>query len=467
MSRALRVVDLFAGAGGFSLGFRAAGCTVAAAVDVDAVAGETFTRNFAHLQGDCPPLVLAGEDYSLEDVGFLRSLDISPDILIGGPPCQGWSRLGRGKLDSLSDEGFEGDPRNQLYGRFVEMLGHWRPLAVVMENVPGMMSMKGVNYAERISAELASVGYHVGYAVLNAAWYGVPQYRERLFFIGFRTDLGVHPGTPIGTHGPDTPDGYRQPLAARQLSLFTESGCGIHEGELAVQFVPAPPPPVTVSDAIDDLAHLDDHQAGGFRRKGDFRRPTEYRCPPHSSYARLMRGWPGLPAPANVADHVVRRTPRDYETFRLMAPGDRYPQAYRIATRRFEEELSRLRSEGQALEEGSEGWTALRGRFVPPYPLTMFEDKWRKLVPDQPSWTVPAHLSKDSYSHIHHDSSQARMISVREAARLQSFPDGYLLSGNMGECFRQIGNAVPPLLAWRIAGCVLRLLDADATDPPF
>jgi DNA (cytosine-5)-methyltransferase 1 len=218
MSRALRVVDLFAGAGGFSLGFRAAGCEVAAAVDVDGVAGETFSRNFARLQGDRPPLVLAGEDYSLEDVGFLRSLDLSPDILIGGPPCQGWSRLGRGKLDSLSDEGFEGDPRNQLYGRFVEMLGHWRPLAVVMENVPGMLSMKGVNYAERISAELASVGYRVGYAVLNAAWYGVPQYRERLFFIGFRTDLGVHPGTP--TTRPHCPDGAQRQLVKTSRSDF-------------------------------------------------------------------------------------------------------------------------------------------------------------------------------------------------------------------------------------------------------
>ena len=92
--------------------------------------------------------------------------------------------------------------------------------------------------------------------------------------------------------------------------------------------------------------------------------------------------------------------------------------------------------------------------FVPPYPEDMFRDKWRKLVPDQPSWTVPAHLSKDCYSHIHYDSSQARSISVREAARLQSFPDGYLFEGAMGDAFRQIGNAVPPLLGWAIARSV-------------
>src|SRR5436309_749339 len=135
---AARVVDLFAGAGGLSLGFQAAGCEIAVAIDIDAVAGESFRRNLAHLQAACSPLVLAGEEYSLEDVGFLRRLDIAPpDILIGGPPCQGFSRLGRGKLDSLSEEGFEGDPRNELYRGFLTMLAHWRPRAVVMENVPG------------------------------------------------------------------------------------------------------------------------------------------------------------------------------------------------------------------------------------------------------------------------------------------------------------------------------------------
>jgi DNA (cytosine-5)-methyltransferase 1 len=94
----------------------------------------------------------------------------------------------------------------------------------------------------------------------------------------------------------------------------------------------------------------------------------------------------------------------------------------------------------------------------------MFLDKWRKLMADQPSWTVPAHLSKDTYSHIHHDSDQARMISVREAARLQSFPDQFRFQGNMGDCYRQIGNAVPPLLAWSIASTLLHLLGYNETE---
>jgi DNA (cytosine-5)-methyltransferase 1 len=464
---AIRVVDLFAGAGGLALGFKAAGCEITAAVDADAVAGETYRRNLAHLQAGCPPLVLAGEKYSLEDVEFLRRLDLaSPDILVGGPPCQAFSRLGRGKLDSLSEEGFEGDPRNELYRGFLAMLSHWRPRAVVMENVPGMLSVKGVNYADRVAREVAAVGYRVGYAVLNAVWYGVPQFRERIFFLGFRDDLGIGPVAPPGTHRVALPEGYRRPQDGQQLTLFEGTGWQDHEGELPVRFIPNPLPAVTVGDALDDLPSLTDHLAGKGLPRGDFRQPSEYRFPPGSGYARLMREWPGFPVSVGVIDHVVRRTPRDYETFRRMRPGDRYPDAYRIASGRFEEELTRLRGTGQAPEEGSDAWTALRARFVSPYPVTIFEDKWRKLIPDQPSWTVPAHLAKDSYSHIHYDSGQARMISVREAARIQSFPDGFLFAGNMGNCFRQIGNAVPPLLAWAIAASVLRLLGFDAVSPP-
>ena len=127
------------------------------------------------------------------------------------PPCQGFSRLGRGKLDSLGGGGFEGDPRNQLYRGFMLMLAHWRPGAVVVENVPGMMSVRGVNYAARVAREIAAAGYRVGYAVLNSVWYGVPQFRERVFFIGFRDDLGVRPVAPAATHEAGQTDGYRRP----------------------------------------------------------------------------------------------------------------------------------------------------------------------------------------------------------------------------------------------------------------
>jgi DNA (cytosine-5)-methyltransferase 1 len=462
----LRVTDLFAGAGGLSLGFRAAGCEIGLAVDADPVAGETFRVNFTTLQPHHPPLVLAGAGVSLEDVDFLRGNEIAPpDILIGGPPCQGFSRLGRGKLDSLSEEGFEGDPRNQLYRSFMLLLAHWRPRAVVVENVPGMLSVKGVNYADRVASEIAAAGYRVGYAMLNAVWYGVPQFRERLFFLGYRRDLEVSPTSPVGTHTINLSDGYRRPFR-KAAGLFDGIEWDDHEGELPVEIMPHARPAVTVVEALGDLPYLTDHLTGNVAARGDFRRPASFRHPANNSYTRLMREWPGFPIATGVVDHVVRRTPRDYETFRRMRPGDRYPQAFRIAAERFEEEVERLRVQGGAPEEGSEEWDALRTRFVPPYPLTMFEDKWRKLIPDMPSWTVPAHLAKDSYSHIHYDDQQARMISVREAARIQSFPDAFSFVGNMGDCFRQIGNAVPPVLSWAIAACVLRQLGIDATAPP-
>ena len=97
---------------------------------------------------------------------------------------------------------------------------------------------------------------------------------------------------------------------------------------------------------------------------------------------------------------------------------------------------------------------------MPPYKLDMFEDKWHMLIPSAPSWTVTAHLAKDTYSHIHYDRAQKRMITIREAARLQSFPDGFEFVGNIGDRFRQIGNAVPPLLAEGV-GIHIRTLLAD------
>ena len=157
---------------------------------------------------------------SLATRATLKILDLDrlvtrgrPDILIGGPPCQGFSRLGRAKLDSLTEEGHEADPRNDLYLRFLDAAELWRPLAVVMENVPGMLSIGGRNIADDAAADLAARGYQVGYAVLNAVWYGVPQFRERLFFIGIRDDLDVIPIMPPATHIAALPSGYFRPRA--------------------------------------------------------------------------------------------------------------------------------------------------------------------------------------------------------------------------------------------------------------
>src|ERR687891_1140780 len=138
-----------------------------------------------------------------------------------------------------------------------------------------------------------------------------------------------------------------------------------------------------------------------------------------------------------------------------MRPGDEYPEAHEIAEMRFREELKARREAGERVRRCSGAWHDLKRRIVPPYRVDGFPNKWWRLDPERPSRTLMAHLGKDSYSHIHYDSEQARTISVREAARLQSFPDGFRFCGTMNPAFRQIGNAVPPLLALAL-GKVLR-----------
>ena len=172
-----------------------------------------------------------------------------------------------------------------------------------------------------------------------------------------------------------------------------------------------------------------------------------------------MRGWKGYASGGTTDGHVVRLTPRDFPIFRRMAPGDDYPRALRIAERIFDERLA----EAGRPDQTSDAWALCRRATVPPYDPGKFPNKWWKLEPTSPSRTLTAHLGKDSYSHIHWDSRQQRMISVREAARLQSFPDGFRFAGAMNAAFRQIGNAVPPLLAKTVGEHLKSELYAAAT----
>jgi DNA (cytosine-5)-methyltransferase 1 len=171
-----------------------------------------------------------------------------------------------------------------------------------------------------------------------------------------------------------------------------------------------------------------------------------------------MRNWPGFEAPQALVDHVIRYLPRDFELFARMNPGDQYPQAWQHANDMLNERIAELRKTGIRIKEGSADYKRLQASIVPPYDVGKFPNKWRKMWQDQPARTLLAHLGKDSYSHIHYDSNQARTISVREAARLQSFPDGFMFCGTMNPAFRQIGNAVPPLMARAIATQILATL---------
>lgn len=471
-NRAL-VCDLFCGAGGLSLGFHAAGCAIKTMVDFDETCASTASRNFKMVLGEDTDVLGGPQDGNLDHID-LQDLH-SPgelDVLLGGPPCQAFSLAGRAKLIHLRGN-FSDDPRNHLYKRFLAALETLRPRCFVMENVAGMMNVHGVNLAEGIAMEMQTCGYRVGYDVLNAARYGVPQFRERIFFVGFRRDLVIDPCLPEATNSArtirttDVPAGYGKSDIDQTPLLPGMEDESLHiDAPMQSDSLPA----VTVAEAIDDLPVITDHLDGSSRRGGrNFRSVMEYPAPPHSDLARLLReDWPLLGNRPYIFDHCVRRTPRDYETFRLMKHGDRYPQAVKIARRRFEQHLRGLGD--KAPIPGTAEYEEEEALFLPPYgrkdDYKNHPDRWRKLYPGEPSWTLPAHLSKDSYSHIHHDSDQARMISVREAARLQSFPDAFQFNGNLGDCFRQIGNAVPPLLAWHIGARILEALGMEFTPAP-
>lgn len=395
------VLDLFAGAGGLTLGFHWAGYKPAIAIDHSPLAVETLEANFAHR--GLKALLRDLASFGPADLkAWLLEKQIPPnfDVLVGGPPCQGWSKVGRGKLRALGngsgasarDNGggrrvdATRDPRNELYKRYLLFVEAFRPRVALMENVPGMLSHDRRNVAEEIRIALSALGYKTSLKLLNAVDYGVPQLRERLFFVGVREDLNLAFTFPP----PSTMEKDR----------------------------------VSVWDAIGDLPPIPNGARNWCLPYPDRRR--------RSAYGTRMREDAD---PATIFDHVCRtQNDQDLQAFRLLRQG---------------------------------GWY----RDLPPhfkrYRDDIFEDKYKKLYSNKPSWCVTAHLSRDCYTHIH--PTQARTISVREAARLQSFPDAFYLAGNMGEKFSLIGNAVPPVLAEQLAGAIreqiLNLIDGPISAP--
>jgi DNA (cytosine-5)-methyltransferase 1 len=467
-----RVLDLFAGCGGISLGFEAAGFEMRASVEFDPDAARSHGLNF-HSGAPAHSQAIDITETTPEDLCDRMGLGGTSDafdVVVGGPPCQAFARVGRSKLREIEEhpEAFIHDPRAQLYKKYLEFVDTFQPLAVLMENVPDILNHGGQNIAEETCEVLAAKGYVCGYTLLNAAFYGVPQMRERMFLIAYRKELGVSVSFPMPTNWLVLPPGYE---GSRSVALKTLRNLA---GQ-AHSYVTPPaatmdlPPAVTAEDALADLPRIDARQlvATGKLSRGARRFDTAagYGRKKPSSYASLMRSWPGHEgASEGPNDHVIRYLPRDYELFARMNEGDQYPQAYAHAVEMFHEKLTAARSSGQKIPEGSSKYKALWDSIVPPYDASKFPNKWRKIWRKQPARTLMAHLGKDSYSHIHYDSSQARTISVREAARLQSFPDGFRFSGTMNPAFKQIGNAVPPLMARALASHMLKTIRQNATE---
>ena len=463
-----RVLDLFSGCGGLSLGFSAAGFKIAAAIENDPTAAATYGANF-HPND---PLHSVDRDITSTTPGQLvRRLKLGRmaegfDIVIGGPPCQAFARVGRSKLREIEahPEAFRHDPRATLYTPYLGYVKSCRPIAILMENVPDVMNYGGHNVPEEVCEVLGDLGYVSAYTLLNAAYYGVPQTRERMFLIAYHREVAEYVSFPEPTHWIDLPRGYEgsRQVALKALSsgeLFAEAHNYMDPPEAKNVLSPA----ITAEEAIGDLPRINTRS---LLRKGLLKRGTRRFDSPIpyneslsiSEYARSMMSWSNFEARDGLYDHVIRYLPRDYQLFARMKEGDQYPEAHKLALKMFNEKLSRLKKTGTNIKPGSPAYEEMQRSVVPPYDASKFPNKWRKIARDQPVRTVMAHLSKDGYSHIHYDNAQARTISVREAARLQSFPDGFVFAGAMNQAFRQIGNAVPPLMARAIAVEIMKTI---------
>jgi DNA (cytosine-5)-methyltransferase 1 len=459
------VLDLFSGCGGLSLGFQAAGFQISAAVEMDPDAAKSHGLNFhkgapGHTQArdvtETGPQKLA-EQLKLDDVSTAF------DVIVGGPPCQAFARVGRSKLREVADhpEAFRHDPRARLYIEYLNYVEACAPLVVLMENVPDMLNHGGHNIAEEVCDVLSSRGYVCGYTLLNAALYGVPQMRERMFLLAYHESVASVADSvrfPAPTHWIDLPPGYdgSRAVALKLLADATEDSSHYYAPPVAKKPLP---PAVTAREAIGDLPAIDAREllASGDLKRGArrFDAPVPQKAPAKlSDFASTMRNWPGFESSGSLSDHVIRYLPRDYPLFARLKPGDQYPEAVACAEKMFDEAIQALKAKKKAPARNSPAWKELRASIVPPYDPGKFPNKWRKMESNKPARTLLAHLGKDSYTHIHYDSQQARPISVREAARLQSFPDGFVFAGTMNPAFRQIGNAVPPLLAKAVADVI-------------
>jgi DNA (cytosine-5)-methyltransferase 1 len=361
-----RVLDLFAGCGGLSLGFRAAGFEIAAAVEFDPDAAASHGLNFH--PGD-PRHARARDITKLSPEALCAELDLgnvetAVDVIVGGPPCQAFARVGRSKLREIDahPEAFKHDPRARLYLEYLHYVDAFQPLALLMENVPDVLNHGGQNIAEETCEVLRSKGYVAGYTLLNASHYGVPQMRERMILVAYRRELDIAVSFPEPTHSMTLPAGYAgsRQVALKNVPKTTSAGFvkSFFETPTGTPELAA----VTAKDALGDLPALTEHLEGrasrGARRFSELRSYPEKE--PSGAYARLMRGWPGFANIEGVRDHVIRYLPRDWKLFARLKPGDQYPQAHAVAETMFAEALAALKAQGKAPKLGTAAWTGLR-----------------------------------------------------------------------------------------------------------
>lgn len=352
-------LDLFSGAGGLSRGFYDAGYDVVLGVDFDETALKTFKEN----HGNAEVMKLDLFDHSNIDViiEFLKNRNIKLDVLVGGPPCQGFSVAGPRDMN---------DKRNTLYTAMVELAERVKPQVVVLENVPGMVQTNGGIGAKRVVEDFAKIGYRMVSKLLYAPDYGLPQMRKRVFFVGLR----------------DGDEEFVFPDPTVDKTHY-----------------------VTCGDAIADLPSLQTDE--GEITYGE--EEQDYVMPPQNDFQRRMRA-----KSQRVHNHIgsvpIEKTKK---MISLVPEGKNY----------------------KALPE------EYKGIYKYHEALTRYDSR-------KPSPTI----NTGHRSHFHYKWN--RIPTVRESARLQSFPDDFIFYGNKSEQYRQVGNAVPPMIGQVVAEAILPYL---------
>lgn len=398
-SQAPVFMDFFCGAGGLSLGFREAGFRSILAIDSDATATRTYKYNDTSID---EANVLTGDVRELEIEDLERRLNGHRlDLMVGAPPCQGFSNAGkRTKLAHFARKALQGysvarDERTNLFECLVGAALRLKPTLFLMENVPGMDAKRkdGPSFMRRAAEMLESEGYETAIWELNAVSFGVPQKRRRKFLVASLT--GSLPTAP------------ETEFQDRTRSAFDPDAL----------------PPISLDQAIFDLPPLD--ADGGGVVMTDVRPSCD--DDPRSRFYLTNPRFRVKTNGALIYNHRSRyQNDRDLELYALLQPGE---DSVHAVERHGRSDLMRYRTD-------------------------IFDDKYSKMIPEEPSKTIVSHLAKDGNSYIHPD--QTRSITQREAARIQSFPDSHVFCGTPTDQWIQIGNAVPPALAYAI-GC--RLMD--------
>ena len=396
MNRNYTFIDLFAGCGGLSEGFYRKGYKALLHLEIDKTACRTLKRRMEYYYYSNQEIEDAVLCADITSEGIIEEIDKRVhepvDIIIGGPPCQAFSTVGR----AVSPDSMNNDPRNYLFENYLQILNHIKPKMFIFENVKGILSAhpQGVKIFDIIVREMSKTYKIVSdpkTILLNAADYGVPQIRERVILIGVRKDIDYI----------DTEDIYKSIEKTHS-----------DDGKYLPQYV-------TVGDAILDLPELQAGEGEEIQKAKHNRRIN--------AYLSRITNQSGL-----VYNHVARKH------------NDEDRERYRILSEHGNWQLKDLQT--------------VRPDLIHHDPKH-FGNRYTVQESGKPGRTVVAHLYKDGNLFIHPDSNQARTFTVREAARIQSFPDDFVFEGSRTDQYKQVGNAVPPLMAEAFATTLGKFLD--------